>query len=215
MRRIAILSIGLLAALSAFGQTAPARAAAPAAAAGATGATGPHTPKPKSNAENNALVAMFKAPDPDAQIKAAQDFLTTYPDSDYKAQAILMQAQAYHAKKDDAKAIVYGEQALEVDPKNYSTLLLLAEVYSRSSKSTDLDLNDKLAKVDKFARQAMVELAAAPKPNPELPDADWAAAKKGEEERAWMSLGFAAVLSKKFDDAKTNFQKAMDLYPDP
>jgi tetratricopeptide (TPR) repeat protein len=213
MRRIAILSIGLLAALTAFGQTAP---PAPAAGAmGAAGASGPKIPKPKSAAENNAVLAMFKAADPDAQIKAAGDFLTTYPDSDYKAQALVMQAQAYHDKRDDPKAISFGEQALDADPANYSAHLLLAEVYSRTSKNTDLDLNDKLAKIDKYSKDALAELAAAPKPKPDMSDADWATAKKPEEERAWVALGFAGVLSKKFDDATTNFQKAMDLYPDP
>lgn len=207
MRRIAILTIGLLAAIPAFSQTPP--------PAGAPGASGPHQPKPKSAAENNALVAMFKGSDPDAQLKAAQDFLTTYPDSDYKAQALLVEAQAYHDKKDDPKAIAFGEQSLEIDPASYSTHLLLAEVYSRSSKSTDLDLNDKLAKVDKYAKDALAELAAAPKPKADMSDADWEAAKKPEEERGWAALGFEGLLSKKFDDAKTNFQKAMDLYPDP
>ena len=61
---------------------------------------GPH---PKSPEENTALVALFKATDPDAQAKLSEEFLKTYADTDYKAQVLQMQAQAYHAKKDDTQ----------------------------------------------------------------------------------------------------------------
>ena len=209
MRRIAIPVISLLAALPAFCQTPP-----PAGGMGATGASGPHGPKPKSNAENSALVAMFNATDPDAQIKAADEFLKTYPDTDYKGQALLIEATGYHAKKDEPKAIVAGEASLKEDPKSYATLLLLSDIYSRTSHATDLDLAEKMAKSDKYARDAIAILEVAPKPKPELADAEWEGAKKGEEERGYMALGFSALLRRKFDDAKTNFDKAVSLYAD-
>lgn len=217
MRRIAILTIALLAALPAFSQTAPAAAppAGAAGAAGASGATGPTGPHPKSNAENSALVGMLKATDPAAQAKAAEDFLKTYPDTDYKATALLIEAEAYHQIKQDPKAIVAAESALDIDAKSYDTLLLLAEIYSRTTKATDLDLDDKLTRCDKYAKQAMTILATAPKPKPELADADWAGMKQGEEARAWLALGFSSLLRKKYDDAKTNFQKGITMYPDP
>ncbi|HVW08833.1 MAG TPA: hypothetical protein VHC90_09635 [Bryobacteraceae bacterium] len=221
MRRIAILPIGLLAAIAAFSQTAPApaggaapTAGAPAAGAAAPGAepTGPH---PKSAEENAALLTMFKAQDPDSQIKAAQDILDKFPDTDYKAQVLLVQAQAYHAKKDDPKAIVVGEESLAADPKSYETLLLLSEIYSRTTRSTDLDMDDRLAKSDKYAHDALTVLATAQKPKPDISDEQWAGIKQGESERAYVSLGLSAILKKKYDEAKTDLDKAMSLYPDP
>ena len=209
MRRIAIIAISLLAALPAFSQTPP--AAAP-PAAGAPGAApgevkGPH---PKSPEENAAMVAMFKATDPDGQIKAAEEIMTKYPDTDYKAQVLLIEAQGYHAKKDEPKAIVAGEAALEADPKRYDTLLLLAEIYSRTTKATDLDMETSLTKSDKYAKEAIADLATAEKPKPDIPDTDWAQLKQGEVQRGWVSLGMSAVLRKKYDDAKTDFDKAHD-----
>jgi tetratricopeptide (TPR) repeat protein len=231
MRRIAILPIGLLAAMTAFSQTAPApapaggaapAAGAPAAGAPAAGAAAPGAPAaqpagphPKSAEENAALLAMFRAQDPDSQIKAAQDILDKYPDTDYKAQVLLVQAQAYHAKKDDPKAIVVGEESLAADPKSYEALLLLSEIYSRTTRSTDLDMDDRLAKSDKYAHDALTVLATAEKPKPEISDEQWAGIKQGESERAYMSLGLSAILKKKYDEAKTNLDKAMTLYPDP
>jgi tetratricopeptide (TPR) repeat protein len=210
MRRIAILFVSLTAAIPAFSQAPPAPAAAPAGAPAA--ATGPH---PKSAAENDAVVAMGKAQDPDGQIKAAENLLTTYPDTDYKAVAWLVEAQAYNQKRDYPKAIVLGEKSLEADPSNYSTLLLLADIYARTSKPTDLNLNDNLAKAEKYAKEALADLDKAEKPKASIPDADWAQAKIGEQAQAYMSLGLAAVLRKKYDDAKTDFDKSISMYPDP
>lgn len=219
MRRIAILTIGLLTALSAFGQQKGKGAAAgPAGATGGTGAaaaviTGPH---PKSKAENDAVLALSQAKDPDAQIKAGEDLLTNFPDTDYKAQALQFEAEGYHAKRDDTKALAMGERALDADPKSFETMLLLAEILSGTgTHSTDLDVNDKLTKSDKYANDAIPLIQNAPKPRPDIPDADWAGAKKTEEARAWASLGFSALLRNKFDDAKTDFQKSSDMAPNP
>lgn len=216
MRRIAILATSLLAVIAASAQTAP-KAAAPAAPAAAAPAAPPVTPgpHPKSAEENTAVLAMGKAETPDARIKAVDALMTAFPDTDYKSIALLMEAESYHAKKDDAKAILYGEQSLEADAKSFETLLLLADIYSQTTRSTDLDMDDRLAKADKYAKDALAVLATAEKPNPQLSDADWAGAKKGEESRAWEAMGLAAILRKKFDEAKTDIQKGMDLYPDP
>ncbi len=214
MRRIAILSLALAAALPAFSQTAP-KAAAPAQGAAPAAAPAPTGPHPKSAEENTALLAMFKAQDPDSQIKAAQALLDNFADTDYKAQAYSVLAQGNYAKKDFPKAVIAGEKSLEIDPNSYDTLILMSEVYSRSAKPTDLDLDTNLAKVDKYAKQALTILATAQKPKPDLADADWANAKRGEEARAWLSLGFSAALHKKYDEAKTDFDKGIGLYPDP
>jgi tetratricopeptide (TPR) repeat protein len=219
MRRIAILATSLVAVLPAFAQTAP-KAPAPAAPAAPAvpAAPAPPTtpgPHPKSAAENDAVVAMSKAADPDARIKAVDALMSGFPDTDYKSIALLMGAESYHQKKDEAKAILYGEQALEADGKSFEAMLLLADIYSQTTRSTDLDFDDRVAKADKYAKSALAELATAEKPNPQLSDADWANAKKGEESRAWEAMGLTAILRGKYDDAKTNIQKGMDLYPDP
>lgn len=225
MRRIAILAISLLAALPVFSQTAPAPAAAPPGAPAAA-PTGPH---PKTAAENSALVVLMnaaatadqastaaeKATASDAVIKAADEFLKTYPDTDYKGAALMVEAGAYHDKRDEPKAIVAGEQSLEADPKNVDTLLLMAEIYSRTTRNTDLDMEDRLTNSDKYAKEVLALIAVATKPKADLPDAEWDAVKKHNEAQAWMAMGLAAIVRKKFDDAKTDLQKTIDLYPNP
>jgi len=212
MRRIAILFVSLIAALPAFCQAPAAAPAAAPAGAAAPAVTGPH---PKTPAENAALIAMFKDTDADKQIKDAEDFLTTYPDTDYKAQVLLIEAQAYNSKRDYPKAIVTGEKSLADDPSSFETLLLLADIYSRTAKPTDLDLNDNLTKAEKYAKEALADIDKAAKPKADLPDEQWAQIKAGGQAQAYLALGFTAVLRKQYDDAKTDFTKSITLNPDP
>jgi tetratricopeptide (TPR) repeat protein len=158
---------------------------------------------------------MGKAQDPDSRIKAAEALLGGFPDTDYKAVALQVEADSYHQKSDVTKAIVLAEQSLEADPKSFYTLLLLAEIYSQNTRSTDLDMGDRLAKVDTFAKDAISLLAAAEKPDPKVSDADWTGIKRGEESRAWEAMGLAAIIRNKPDEAKTDLQKSMDLYSTP
>jgi len=215
MRRIAILIVGLLAAFSAFGQ-APAKGRGAAGATGASGAAAATPgPKAKSKAEAEAVVAMTKATDADAQIAAAENLITNFPTSDFKGTALLIEAEAYHTKRDDTKALAMAEQSYDADEKNFETDLLLAEIYSNTTKATDLDMTDKLDKSDKYAKEALDLLASANKPSSGMSDSDWNQGKKGEEARGWAALGFSAVLRKNFDDAKTDFQKSVDLAVNP
>ncbi len=125
-------------------------------------------------------------------------------------------AQAYHYKNDDPKAISIGEQSLEGDPNSYEALLLMSEIYSRSTRTTDLDKDDRLAKADKYANQALDLIPKAVKPSANISDADWAQAQGAEKQRAYLSMGYASIVAGKPTDADASFQKAFDIFsPDP
>src|ERR1017187_6080969 len=104
--------------------------AAPAAAKG---------PTIKSPAERQAVLAVQSATDPDTAIKASEDLLNKFADTDYKEFALTMEARAYQQKKDDVNAQVYGERVLQINPKAYLMQLLVAEVITPNIKEHDLD----------------------------------------------------------------------------
>src|ERR1700676_5560320 len=86
--------------------------------------------KPKSKPELDAVNAMIVAAqsnDNDATIKAADDLLTKFKDTEFKATALLLESRAYQAKGDDDRAQIYAEQCIATDPKNYQAPLLLGE----------------------------------------------------------------------------------------
>jgi tetratricopeptide (TPR) repeat protein len=174
--------------------------------------------KPKSKGEVEALQAAFNATTADARIDAAQKCLVKYADTEFKAILLNMIAEAYRAKGDSDNVIVYSERVLnEVDKNNYQAMITLAETYAQRTREFDLDKEDKLAKVDKYANAAIEALKTAPKPNPQLTDDQWNGAKKDYTAQAHQALGMGAMVRKKYDVAIDEFKQAAEggSQPDP
>jgi len=174
--------------------------------------------KPKSKAEGEALNAMFTASTPDARIAAAENVLTKFADTEFKSTALYFEAVSYEQKGDYEHAVVFAERAVDADPKHFQAMLVLAREIAQHTKEFDLDKEDKLAKVDKYAKNAMELVKVAPKPNPNLTDEQWAEAKRDFDAQAHEALGLAAMARKKPEVAETEFKAAMDNEgdkPDP
>ena len=185
-----------------------------AAAALAMGQT-PKTARPKNQAEAKALQAMLQAQDPDAQINAAEDLLNRFGSTDFKSLAFYIEATAYQQKSDTAKAIVFCEQALSADPKNFDAEVLLANILATTTRDTDLDKDEKLGRATKYANDAIEGLKVVAKPNPQMTDAQFANYKGNDTAQAYQALGTIALVQKKYDDAIADYQKGVDVFPDP
>ena len=105
--------------------------------------------------------------------------------------------------------MVFGERTLEADPKHYQAMLLLAGVIAQHTKEFDLDREEKLAQVEKYAKTALELLKDAPKPNAGLTDDQWAAAKKDFASAGARRAGMGAMARKKFDVAESEFKTAI------
>jgi tetratricopeptide (TPR) repeat protein len=171
--------------------------------------------KVKSQKEAQAVQAMLQAQTPDDRIKTANDLITNFADTQFKAYALFIEADAYFQKNDPDKAIVFGEQAIEADPKNYQSNVLVAKAYAATTHNNDLDKADKVAKIEKNGKDALTNLASATKPNPNLPDDQWNQIKNDLQGQAYYALGIAAIYGGKMDDATTNFQKVAEMDQDP
>lgn len=206
MRRSVITIVSMLAASAAFAQ-APNSNKEVAVKKTKTG------PGPKSGGEQAAVKALLEAQNPDDAIKAADNLVTKYPDSDFKSFALEREGEAYQQKNDNTKAIVFGEQALQADPKNFDADNLLANVTAATTRPTDLDKDQKLAKADKYAHDSLDAL------NGERPwlygEAQWPKVKAIAMGQAYQALGEVALLEKKDDEAIADFQKGIDASSDP
>jgi tetratricopeptide (TPR) repeat protein len=124
MKRFALLALCLLTAAAAFAQT----------------KANPKSSGPKmSKGERDAVQALLQSQSPDDRIKAADNLITKFADTPYKSFALYQEADAYEQKGDHTTAIVYSEQALDADPKNFDAEILLANVTAGQTKDTDLD----------------------------------------------------------------------------
>lgn len=169
----------------------------------------PSGPRVKSQAEAQAVQALGQAQDADTVIKAAEDLLTRFADTDFKDVALLMEARAYQAKKDDAKAQIFAERALEANPKSYQTTMLLGELLAAHIGEHDFDRDDKLTRAEKYLNDSIAAVTAAAKPNATLPDAQWEEIKKAAIAEGHNALGVLALDRKNYDAAIKEFQTAI------
>ena len=182
-----------------------------------TGLMAQKQPQPKSQKEVEAIQAMFGAQDPDARIKAADALMTKFADTEFKSLAMYLTAASYEQKNDFEKMVFWCERTLQADTKNYPCMLMLAGGIAKRARENDLDLTEKLTRSDGYAKSALEALKDAPKPNPQMSDNDWAAAKKDYVSQAHEAFALAAMLRKKFDVAIAEFKEAVEGAgtPDP
>ena len=163
--------------------------------------------KPKSQKEVQAIQAVQAAQTPDDRIKAIENVLTNFADTEFKNILLQMALQTEEQKGDYAQVLFYAERLLESDPKNAFALVTLAAETAGHTREFDLDKDEKLAKVDKWAKDGIEDAKTMPKPRPDYPDAAMGNGTQGSPgarlrgARAWRPR-----LQKKYDDAAGGFQ---------
>jgi tetratricopeptide (TPR) repeat protein len=169
-----------------------------------------------SKKEAEAINAVAAAKTPDEKIAAAESLISNFADTEFKSWAMEAAAEAAEQKNDFAKAIFYAERALEADPKYIDSLILVARETAAHTRENDLDKDDKLAKADKDAKEALELIPGETKPSSiKATDAQWEAFKKDEVAQAHVALGLSAMVRKKYEDASKEFQTAVDNEPMP
>ncbi len=161
--------------------------------------------KPKSQKEIEALQAIQNATDPDARLKAIDNLLTNFADTEYKIAVLDMAVETARQKNDATLVNIWADRALQVNPKDYIAMDDLAAMTAGQMKEFDLNLKDEAAKVDKNARGAIDNIKDATKPNPSMTDTDWAGYKADLVAAAHEALGLSAM-------AQKNYTGAIDEY---
>src|ERR1022692_4967850 len=214
MKRMILTGILALAtgfAVLAAPQAAPAQAA-PAQAAPAQ----PKVPSPKSPKERDAVMALQaagQANNPDSIIKAADDLLTKFTDTDFKEWALSLEAKAYQMRNDGEHAQIYAQQVLQMNPKSYQMTVLLGEVIGLHIGDHDLDRQDKLIIAAKYFNDTIELVKTAPKPNSQVSEDQWAEYKKYTIAEAHSGLGMLAIVRKDWDTGIVEFKAAIDGDP--
>ncbi|MBI3664707.1 MAG: tetratricopeptide repeat protein [Acidobacteria bacterium] len=175
----------------------------------------PQQPQAKSKKELDAFMAVRNAPDPDSRIKAAEDLLHKYADTQFKDLALQMETMAYQQKNDFDNMLIAGERTLEVNPDNVGVLITLAAAIPQRTREHDLDKDEKLSKAEKYATRAQTVIPNIAKPNPQITDDEWTGYKKSAMSQVHEALGRIAFARKNFPAAEKSFQTALELAPQP
>jgi tetratricopeptide (TPR) repeat protein len=167
--------------------------------------------KVKSQKEQQAILAVQMAKDPDDRIKAIENVLTNFADTEFKVALLQMAVQSEEQKNDYAQIVFYGERLLKEDPKNAFALVTLASETARHTRENDLDKDEQLAKVDKWAKDGIEAAKVMPKIRPDVADADWEGVRKDMEAQGYVALAMAEVLRKNYDGAVTNYKQSLAI----
>jgi len=172
-------------------------------------------PQVKSQKEAEAVMAIVNAQNPDARIKACDELVTNFADSEFKPLALYFSAVSYQQKNDYERMVISAERAVEADPQHYQAMLLLAQAIAMRTREFDLDREEKLKAAEGYATKAMELLKTAPRPNPNITDEQWAEAKKDFTAQAHESFALAAMARNQPDKAIEEFKTAISLTPTP
>jgi len=214
MKKI-LLTVVLGVAASAVGQgtAAPAQgqpATPPAQGQAAAPAGQAAAPVIKDPAEYNAYVAAYQATDPNAKISGLEAFLTQYPNSVMKNQALEILMGTYQQANNMKKTMETAGKLVTSDPCQLRALTLLAyfdRILAQNAAAGDPNAKQELADGKKYGQQGLDCLGKAT--DPEI--------LKMKDQMTGIfnaALGIAAFTEGDYATAAQDLHKAVDSGPD-
>lgn len=170
---------------------------------------GKRQPQAKTKPELEAYIAIAGMKDGAAAEKASDEFVTKYPDSELKGAVYQRTMFTYQQAGNDDKTLEMGRKSLTFNPDDPGVLVTMANLIVQKTRETDLDKDERLAEVKKYAQHAIETVGDFPVP-PNMPPEQAAAIKAGIRADAFAAIGAADYTEKKYPDAETNFKQAID-----
>ncbi|HMC58205.1 MAG TPA: hypothetical protein VKJ01_03335, partial [Candidatus Solibacter sp.] len=205
MKKI-LVTVVLGFAVVAAGQDA-AQPAQPAAAAPQSQA-----PVIKDPAEYNAYVGAVQQADAAAKISGLEAFVTQYPNSVMKVQALELLMGTYQQSGNAAKTMDAATRLVAADPNNVRALTLLAYFDRVKAQGGDPNAKQELADAKKFGQQGLDALPKFNKPDG-TSDADFQKMKDQMTGIFDAAVGVAALQDKDYPTATKDLRVAADGNP--
>jgi tetratricopeptide (TPR) repeat protein len=188
----------------------PAQPAAPAQQAPAQGAPA-QKKEIKDPAEYNAYVGAVQQTDPNAKISGLEAFVTQYPNSVMKEDALEALMGAYQQTNNVAKMGDAAQRVLAVNPNNVRALALLT--YSKTAAAQQgQNVQQNLADAKDYGQKGIEALKTFNKPDT-MSDADYATLKKELTGIFDRGIGQADLGAKDYPGAATALRAAVEASP--
>lgn len=201
---VAVVAVGQQPAQPAQGQS-----ATPAAQGQASSNQAPVIKDP---AEYNAYVAAIQQKDPNAKISGLEAFLTQYPNSIMKTQALEILMQTYQQSNNVNKAMETAEKLVAVNPCQVPALTLLTYVDRAKAQGGDPNGKQLSADAEKYGQQGLDCLPKFAKPEG-TSDADFGKMKSQMTENFAAGVGWGALQDKDYPKAAQFLKQAVDANP--
>ncbi len=210
MKRI-VLAMLLVAAVTAVAQT----AAAPAQTtpqASAAPAAAPQKKEIKDPAEYNAYMGALGQQDPAAKISGLEAFLTQYPNSVMKEDALELLMGSYQQTGNQAKTLETAQKVLQANPCNLRALALLAYTKRNMAEAGGAGAAQNLADAGQYGEKGLGCIQTSNKPEG-LTDDDF---KKLKTQTAVIfngAAGIAAYSAKDYAKAQQYLRASVETDP--
>jgi hypothetical protein len=168
----------------------------------------------KDPAEYNAYVSAMGQQDPNAKISGLEAFVTQYPNSVVKKDALEVLMGAYQQTQNGSKTAETADRLLQVDPNNMRALALMAYT-SRVAYQNNQDASKsaQLAQsMKQYGEKGVTALPNYAKPDG-VSDADFAKLKDQMSSIFNSAVGLAALQEKDYPNAAKALRVAADANP--
>jgi len=178
-----------------------------------TGQTPAAPPVIKDPAEYNAYVAASQQTDANAKISGLEAFVTQYPNSVMKNQALEILMGTYQQAGNVKKAMDTAVKVLAVEPCQEQALFLLSYFDRQASIGGDPNAKQLAADGKKYGQQGLDCLAKFTKPDG-TSDGDFEKMKEQMKETFWAAVGWGALQEGDNQKAAESFRAVLDANPD-
>ncbi len=165
----------------------------------------------KDPAEYNAYVGAVQQQDPNAKISGLEAFITQYPNSVVKKDALEVLMGAYQQVGNSAKTGETADKLLQVDQNNMRALALMAYT-TRMKVQGNQDVATNLPLMKKYGAQGLQALPNYAKPDG-VSDADFAKLKDQMSSIFNAAVGLAALQDRDYANAAKSLKIAADASP--
>ena len=168
-------------------------------------------PQARSREEFKAYLNLAQANVPEKTLNLADALLSTFPDSEFKAQVYRFKMHAYRSLGDVGKTLESGEKSLAANPLDVDTLLTLASVLPNQNAGTkDFDLV--LQKAGDCANRALRELETL-KASRSVSLSDWGAFQRRMRASAHEALGVVAFKREDYTESVKQLERCVRENP--
>jgi hypothetical protein len=190
----------------------PAQGQAPAAAPAQPAAAPAQAPVIKDPAEYNAYVAAIQQKDPNAKISGLEAFVTQYPNSVMKDQALEILMQTYQQANNVQKATDTAAKLVTANPCQVPALTLLTYIDRMKAQGGDANGKQESTDAEKYGQQGLDCLPKFAKPEG-TNDADFQKMKAQMTGNFEAGIGWGGLQDKDYAKAAQHLKAAVDANP--
>ncbi len=174
----------------------------------------PATAGPPSAEEKAAVQKISETTDTQERLALVEQFLAKWPQSSLRGGVYTAASEAYRAQGNYDKAVEYGQQAIDLNPRNPFALMTVADSLAEGAVPVQADFQEKLARAEEYARRAvevLPEILAKGTRRPETPEEEYTKQQKALEAQPHATLGYIYLRQNDYPRAIEELKLATEL----